>query len=342
MDNQDRSLNSAMRSLKSLQTPRQLAATPLTPRTTATGYFYNGTLDGSPPTMDFASGAGNLSPPLAVVLPVYDLRFLSPRPTLLTTGCEVVSSRPTSLLESHLLLPASSPIKSAAIATYYFECEALVRSLTGCTRTIAFHHRYRQQKHESTPSLSATAAELKSLATSPVPIFHLDNSDETAKIHLRRILGEEEAERWLRPGARWAIVNVWRPVGEMVQQRPLVVAWPFSGSVSVSVPEGERAEGGERPEGEGEGESNPCMEVVPIQTKGNYKSHFLAVKPPVGYRFGYVSGLRPEEALVFVNWASEAMRVRGLAHGAVEDHASVEGAPLRRSVEVRILALFES
>jgi len=324
-DNKDQpqEYNSAFRTTKALTyINRQLQSVPLTSRTTATGYFYNGTVDNAPPIMNFATGEGNLMAPLPVNLPVYDIRPLDP--SLLATGCQVVRP-PTSLNEADLNGPEE--LRALIMKEYYEECEYVVQVLTGCTEAVAFHHRHRvQQKPEE--GLTATETELKALATSPVPIFHFDNSNETAEIHLRKALGQR-AETWLAGAdAKWAIINVWRPVGDVVQQKPLVVAW-------------QDEEYQEEEEEEISAEKGPHIEVVPVQTDGNYKSHFLAVKPPLGYKFGYVSALKPEEAFVFVNWASEAMGVRGLAHGAVEDHASVEGAPLRRSVEVRVLALFQ-
>lgn len=31
----------------------------------------------------------------------------------------------------------------------------------------------------------------------PLPNFHMDNDAETAEVNLRRVLGEEEASRWM-------------------------------------------------------------------------------------------------------------------------------------------------
>jgi hypothetical protein len=147
----------------------------------------------------------------------------------------------------------------------------------------------------------------------------MDNDAETAAINLRRVLGNEEAERWLTK--RWAIVNVWRPVGDVVRQWPLAL---------VDARTVVRA-----------------RDTVPIYTRNNYKSHFSALKYSPQLRFYYVSNLAPDEALVFVDYDSAGSEVDGrsnslgIAHGAFEDHNAPKIVPKRRSIEVRCLVLYE-
>jgi hypothetical protein len=150
----------------------------------------------------------------------------------------------------------------------------------------------------------------------PLPNFHMDNDAETAEANLRRVLGEEEAQRWI--GKRWGIVNLWRPVGDVVRQ------WPLALVDSRTVQYG--------------------RDTVPIITKHNYKSHFTALRPQEHFRYYYVSNLAPDEALLFVDYDSAQKgreNVVGMAHGAFEDHNAPERYPRRRSIEVRSLVLYE-
>jgi hypothetical protein len=144
--------------------------------------------------------------------------------------------------------------------------------------------------------------------------MHMDNDAQTAEVNLRRVLGDEEAERWL--SKHWGIINVWRPVGETVRQWPLAL-------VDSTVFSRDEA-------------------TQPIFTKNNYKSHFTALTYNPDYRFYYVSDLSPDEALLFVDYDSEPKgNLVGMAHGAFEDHNSPLDAPLRRSIEVRCLVLYD-
>jgi hypothetical protein len=153
----------------------------------------------------------------------------------------------------------------------------------------------------------------------PLPNFHMDNDANTAEVNLRRVLGAEEAEHWL--ARRWGIVNVWRPVGDVVRQWPLALVDPRT--------------------------FVRHDDTVPIHTRNNYKTHFSALKWSARLRFYYVSNLAPDEALVFVDFqspgkaSSSATVVSGIAHGAFEDHQAPAVVPKRRSIEVRCLVLYD-
>ena len=294
-----------------------------TPTTTATAYFFNGTTDNTTPSITF-NQTTNLLPRLSQTIKVHDLRHRNPPASLSTTKCEFLPW-PTTLLEQDL--KSDNPAtKHRALTAYYAECARLVQSQTKCSRAMPFHHRHREQ----VPTQAGNAPALhdaQSFANKPVATFHVDNDPSTAERHLRRMVGDEEAEReWLHGKKRWAIVNVWRPVGEMVQQLPLALAVRDDNL---------HAGGG--------GGNVSESDTVQIRTPGNYKTHFIGIRPlsEARYTFWYASRMEPDEALLFVDYDSEAGGVSGVAHGAVEDHGSLAGAPLRRSIEVRVLILYD-
>jgi hypothetical protein len=160
----------------------------------------------------------------------------------------------------------------------------------------------------------------------PLPNFHMDNDAATAEANLRRVLGDDEASRWLT--RRWTIINLWRPLGDVVRQ------WPLALVDARTIVVG--------------------RDTSPIYTLSNYKTHFTALKPQAHLRFYYVSNLAPDEALLFVDYDSkpraadggggddngEATLV-GMAHGAFEDHNAPAKVPRRRSIEVRSLVLYK-
>lgn len=144
----------------------------------------------------------------------------------------------------------------------------------------------------------------------------MDNDAETAKVNLRRVLGDEEASNW--EGKHWGIVNVWRPVGDVVRQ------WPLALVDSRNIKYG--------------------RDTCPILTLNNYKTHFTALKPQPHFDYYYVSDLAPDEALVFVDFDSKNQgkgTAVGMAHGAFEDHNALPKVPNRRSIEVRCLVLYD-
>lgn len=153
----------------------------------------------------------------------------------------------------------------------------------------------------------------------PLPNFHMDNDAKIAEVNLRNVLGDEEANRWLTK--RRGIVNVWRPVGDVVRQ------WPLAMVDSRTVVCG--------------------CDTVPIYTLNNYKTHFTALKFSPNFRFYYVSNLAPDEALLFVdfhsngNGASSTAPSLSIAHGAFDDHNAPDRVPRRRSIEVRCLVLYD-
>ena len=272
--------------------------------------FHAGTTDNKPPTLDFTPGhqhETNIKPSEEITVEITDIRHYDPRTTLDVEGCEWVYS-PTTLREADLLEDDKDKVKHRVESAYFEECAKLVQQHTKASRAVAYNWRHRRLATNFVPG-SAVGYSSKPLAT-----FHMDNDMVTAEMNLRRTLGDTEAERWLQK--RWAIINVWRPVGDTVLQ------WPLALLDSHGIKAGENTES--------------------IFTKNNYKSHFSALKYSPDFKFYYVDKLTTDEALLFVDYDSKkSSRLSGLAHGAFQDHRSPDNAPLRRSIEVRVLVLWE-
>ena len=278
--------------------------------TRGTVRFHAGTTDNQLPTLNFTPGhqhETNIKPSEEITVDVTDIRNYDPRTTLDVEGCEWVYS-PTTLREADLLEDGKEAIKQRVEGAYFEECAKLVQQRTKSSRAVAYNWRHRRLATNFVPG-SAVDYSSKPLAT-----FHMDNDMITAEMNLRRTLGDTEAERWLQK--RWAIINVWRPVGDTVSQ------WPLALLDSHDIKAGENTES--------------------IFTKNNYKSHFSALKYSPHFKFYYVNQLTVDEALLFVDYDStKSSQLSGLAHGAFDDHRTPENAPLRRSIEVRVLVLWE-
>lgn len=100
---------------------------------------------------------------------------------------------------------------------YYRDCEELVKEVTGGAMVMAFHHRCRE-----TPG----ATQADSTASTPVLVRHNDYSYESAEQTVEKLKQPQSGQKFLRsvrdqipdkmkqlleaPGARYALVNVWR------------------------------------------------------------------------------------------------------------------------------------
>lgn len=281
----------------------------------ATAQFFAGTKDGKQAFLSYATGESNLLPAVKQKIHLNDIRTLTVQPTIQTHGFQRADFSSCTSESAFIPTNQAGPSSSDAIATYYHECETLVRSLTGATTVRAFHHRYRQQK----PAPADTAEVIKTYTTTPVPDIHIDNDASTAHAHLARLLPPAEAARWTAPGRHWAILNVWRPLAP-VHQMPLALLDPSSTPIHMT------------------------GLAEPVHTRGNYKSHIRGVRWHPKYRFYYASRMGAGEALAFVDFDSaRRWRLGGVAHGAVrlEEGGREENVSPRRSVEVRCLVLYD-
>ncbi|KFG78211.1 hypothetical protein MANI_020487 [Metarhizium anisopliae] len=274
--------------------------------------FLGATKDGKPAFLNFKKGEEhqtNFGPSLEKVVDITDLRYFEPRTTLGVEGVEWVHA-PTTLSEDKLLAADKNDVEAFVRGPYFDECAQLVKETAGAAKAVPYNFRHRRIE------LTTNLHDPYNFSSKPLPNFHMDNDAETAKVNLRRVLGEQEAARWL--GKRWGIVNVWRPVGDVVRQ------WPLALVDSRTVVYGRDTE--------------------PIYTLNNYKTHFTALRPQSHFSFYYVSNLAPDEALLFVDFDSAHEgkdTVVGMAHGAFQDHNAPEKIPRRRSIEVRCLVLYD-
>ena len=56
----------------------------------------------------------------------------------------------------------------------------------------------------------------------PVQMVHNDYTDRPARLRLRDLVGDEEAEKLMQ--GRFAIMNVWRGIDQTVESHPLALA----------------------------------------------------------------------------------------------------------------------
>jgi hypothetical protein len=179
---------------------------------------------------------------------------------------------------------------------YYREAEALLRDVTGAEKIVVFDHTLR----DSTQGTRRIAER-----EDPVRSVHNDHHADSAQRRVREHLPPEEAEARLRE--RFAIVNLWRPLGT-VERLPLALCDARSVAAEDIVRAGD----------------------------------MLAFMPNAAHRWYWFPRLRPDEALLLKTFDSREEGVaRFTAHTAFEDPNGSNEAPPRRSIELRALVFWQ-
>jgi hypothetical protein len=276
--------------------------------TWARGDFLESTSDGGPAYVDFIQEGQNTNMTTrGHMISVTDIRNYQPRTSIAVEGCEYVDFVPK-LQEEDLLNPDTEWVKQKVEGEYWAECAELVKKHTGAIEVYPYHW-----LHRRTPS-TAMINPFKEIRGKPITHFHIDNDAGTAEGNLRMRLGDEEAERWLK-AKHWQIINIWKPIGDPASQYPLAML-----DTSNLVWE---------------------KDVEVVHTRNNYKKNVNAVKYREGFNYYYVKNLRPDEALLFRDFDNREGGLIGIPHAAIDDTNSPKDGPLRRSIEVRCLVLYD-
>jgi hypothetical protein len=241
--------------------------------------------------------------PLAAVrMPIADMRGREQDFSVAAQGFERVDA-PTAVRDFH------DPAEVARV--YVPEVDALLRRVTGCTRTV-----------NSSPGLvrvSRRATQRPDGATHTGNFVHADFSYRSGEFWLRRTLPPEEAEARLKQ--RYAIFNVWRAFSPPPQDVPLALC----DARSVAP-----------------GDIQNCTITLgrpgirePITWENTAYRH----NP--NHRWFYCSDMTRDEAFVFRSFDSDPAHAVHVPHTAFEDLTCPDTAPPRASLEIRMLAFWE-
>ncbi|HEX7233248.1 MAG TPA: CmcJ/NvfI family oxidoreductase [Candidatus Binatia bacterium] len=188
-------------------------------------------------------------------------------------------------------------------SVYYPEIEQVVKQTSGAKRVLVFDHTLR--------SADTGMREAKQIS-GPVRNAHNDYTEWSGPQRVRDLLPEEADELLKR---RFAVVQVWRPIGHPVEREPLAIA--DARSIGTK-------------------ELFPSSRVYPDRVGEVYH---CAYNPQ--HRWYYFPKMRRDEAIVFKTFDSaKDGRARWTAHSAFDDPTSRPDAPPRESIEMRTLAFF--
>ena len=185
-------------------------------------------------------------------------------------------------------------------AIYYPEVEQLLKEVTGAARAVAFEHDVR----------SASKAERAAKgARQPVKAVHDDYTEKSAPERVRLYL-PQEAEALLK--ARYAVINVWRPIRGPVLDTPLAVC---------------------------DAESIAAADLIPTEEGVKHEVYRFRFNP--NHRWYYFSAMTTSDALLFKCFDSNKnSRARVTAHTAFDLAVTAAPARARQSIEVRALVFY--
>jgi hypothetical protein len=193
---------------------------------------------------------------------------------------------------------------AAIRAIYYPEVERQVQAATGARRVAIFDHTLRNAAKADRDGTAVREA---------VQRVHNDYTVKSGPQRVRDLFPAGEAERLLR--RRFAMVNVWRPIGHPVRDMPLAVADAASIEFADLVP----------------------SDLIYRDRVGEtYGVRFNA-----RHRWFYFPEMRPDEALLIKVYDSDERRARFSAHTAFADPTAPAHVAPRQSIEVRTFAFFD-
>jgi len=226
-------------------------------------------------------------------------------------NARVLSQPPT--LDSHgfTLVPHRSQLSSVEEyldervlrERYYAESSELIKRVTGAEHVVIFDHTLRLdiKDHQQAG------------IREPVRRVHNDQTFVSGPRRVRDHLPPAEAEE--RLGHRFAILNLWRPIGAPVETAPLALCDARSIAESDLIP----------------------TDLVYRDKVGETYSFTYDAR----HRWFYYPQITPDEVVLLKIYDSRSDgRARLTAHTAFDDPNSPSDAPARRSIELRTLAFW--
>ena len=190
-------------------------------------------------------------------------------------------------------------------SAYYPEVETLLAAVTGAARVLVFDHNVRN---------AARAASGEAGIRAPVPRTHNDFTFRSGPERAQRELELRGIDAGAMLTRRFAIINLWRPIGRPVEKSPLALA----DARTI------------------EGADVVAADLVYRDRTGET----YAIRHNPAQAWYYFPLLTPDEAILIKSYESDLAAARFAPHGAFEDPTTRPDAPERESIEVRALVIY--
>ncbi|MGI4811959.1 MAG: CmcJ/NvfI family oxidoreductase [Janthinobacterium lividum] len=196
-------------------------------------------------------------------------------------------------------------------ATYYREAAELALAVTGAQHAHVFDHLVRRRERDRA-ALSFGRRDTDGRAAANGRI-HSDYTESSGRKRLALVLSDPEAAAGVK---RYAIVNLWRSIKGPVLDTPLAVCDARTLMIADLI-------------------------TSEVRYPGRVGEIYHVVHSPL-HRWSYYSAMDRHEALVFKQYDSQISGVARFVPHAAFDHPDMPpDAPLRESIELRCLVVYE-
>jgi hypothetical protein len=201
--------------------------------------------------------------------------------------------------------------EDAIKSVYYREAAELALSVTGAKQAHVFDHLIRQREHDrATLTFGRRSGNGLAAANGRV---HNDYTEASGQKRLALVIGDAQE---LARVEHYAIVNIWRSINGPVLDTPLAVCDARTLAVTDLV-------------------------ISEVRYPRRIGEIYLATHSQ-RHRWSYFSKMDRHEALVFKQYDSQVSGVARYTPHAAFDHPSTPAnAPLRQSIELRCLVIYE-
>ncbi|KAK7687117.1 hypothetical protein QCA50_009620 [Cerrena zonata] len=191
---------------------------------------------------------------------------------------------------------------------YYPESIDLVKKITGATRIVPFDHTIRRRR----PGEIDDSPQKRQ----PVPQVHVDQTPESSVARVHRHLPASDAPELVK--RRFQIINLWRPISVPAYD------WPLALCDFRSI--------------------DTKKDLTPVTLRyPDRDGETFGVSYNPNHRWKYVKGMTPDEFVLIKCFDSQTDGKTALLtpHTAFADPTTPPEAPLRESIELRLLVFYD-
>jgi glutathione S-transferase len=190
---------------------------------------------------------------------------------------------------------------------FYPQVVEFLKKTTGANRVLVFDHTIRTKANDAKKLTQETSTSQRA----PVMLVHCDYTAESGPVRVKQLLPEEAAALLEK---RVAFINVWKPVHNVVEERPLCMA---------------------------DVESTPDSDFFKLHLRYRDRDgENYVMKHNAKHKWWYFPKMTPEQVILLKTYDSDQSRARFVGHSAFNDPSSPPDAKTRESVEIRTIAFF--
>ena len=196
----------------------------------------------------------------------------------------------------------------ATRAKFYPDVADFLKTEFRARRVFVFDHTIRTKANDA----KKLTQETNTSQRAPVMLVHCDYTSESGPLRVKQLLPDDADDLLSR---RVAFINVWKPIHNVVEERPLAMC-----------------------------------DVTTSKQEDYFKLHLryrdrdgenYVLQPNPEHKWYYFPKITPEQVILLKTFDSETDgRARFVGHSAFEDPTTRSDAPVRESVEIRTMVFF--